>query len=314
LVILAAFLVLVPAGCAKNKQLQADNGVLLTPPDTISMYSLADRLGMIISDRSDTLVALRDDRNSVVIFAGPDGRAFVNGKAIAAPTGGVVRADGMLFIPISYEPAIREQMLAPRVRPAAALRPAAPPIAPSAVLRGGLVLIDAGHGGQDPGALGARGLVEKTVVLDVARTVTERLAASGVDARMTREGDRFLELDERNAITNRLRPKLFVSIHADSARNRSADGFTVYVSRLASGASIVAADAIARRLQETGVPFRGRKEANYRVLVGSSSPAVLVEVGYLSNSREAAELADPVHRQQLGEAIAQGIVDYLQKE
>jgi N-acetylmuramoyl-L-alanine amidase len=82
---------------------------------------------------------------------------------------------------------------------------------------------------------------------------------------------------------------------------------------MASGSSIAAADAIARRLQETGVPFRGRKEANYRVLVGSSSPAVLVEVGYVSNAREASDLADPAHRQRLGEAIALGIEDYLQR-
>jgi len=306
------------AGCAKNQKIQADNGVLLTPPDTISMYALAERLGMIVSDRSDTLVAFRDDHNSVVIFTGTDGRAFVNGKAVPSPTGGVVLADGILFIPISYESAIREQLLGPRGRPsaaaaAAAARSAESPIALPGSLRGGLVLIDAGHGGQDPGALGAHGLVEKDVVLDIARTVSQRLAARGADVHMTRDTDRFLELDERNAITNRLRPKLFVSIHADASRNHSADGFTVYVSRMASGSSIAAADAIARRLQETGVPFRGRKEANYRVLVGSSSPAVLVEVGYVSNAREASDLADPAHRQRLGEAIALGIEDYLQR-
>ncbi len=146
----------------------------------------------------------------------------------------------------------------------------------------------------------------------MALIVAERLAQSGVDVRMTREDDRFIDLDERSAMANRLRPNLFVSLHADSARNRAATGFTVYVSRLASRPSEAAADAIARRLQAAGVPYRGRKEANYRVLVGTSCPAVLVEMGYLSNAREAAYLANPAYRQQLGEAVANGIVDYLQ--
>jgi N-acetylmuramoyl-L-alanine amidase len=302
------------AGCARTTPFEASESVLLTPSDTINMYSLASRLGMIVSDYSSTMVAMRDDRNSVVLFSGPEGRAYVNGQAVPAPTGGVVRADGMLFIPVSYEPAIRAQMRGPVARPAAAApfptpRPTAPPVAGRV---GGLVLIDPGHGGQDPGAISVRRDQEKTIVLDVALVVAERLARSGVDVRMTRQDDRFIELDDRTAMTNRLRPNLFVSLHADYARNRAATGFTVYVSRLTSRPSQAAADAIARRLQAAGVPYRGRKEANYRVLVGTSFPAVLVELGYLSNPREAAYLASPAYRQQLGQAVAEGIVDYLQ--
>lgn len=299
------------AGCAGAKPVRTDYDTILTPADTVSMYALAGRLGMIVTEHSATMVAMRDNRNSVVIFSGPLGQAYVNGKAVLAPTGGVVRADGMLFIPISYEPAIRALM-----RPA--LAPTPPPIprpapAPPPILRGGLVVIDPGHGGKDPGARSVRGDLEKTIVLDIAAAVTERLSQSGVDVRMTREGDRFVELDDRAALANRIRPDLFVSIHADSARNRAASGFTVYVPRLASRASVSAADAIGRHLQAEGVPSRGRKEANYRVLVGTTCPAVLVEVGYLSNAREAGDLADPAYRRQLAEAIANGITDYLQK-
>jgi N-acetylmuramoyl-L-alanine amidase len=278
------------------------------------MYSLADRLGMIVTDYSSTMVAMRDDRNSVVLFAGPEGRAYVNGRPVPAPVGGVIRADGMLFIPISYESAIREQMRGPVVRPTAAApfptpRPTALPVAARV---GGVVLIDPGHGGQDPGAISVRRDREKTIVLDVARVVAERLAQSGVDVRMTRQDDRFIALDDRAALANRLRPNLFVSIHADFARNRAATGFTLYVSPLASRTSKAAADALARHLQAAGVPYRGRKEADFRVLVNTTCPAVLVELGYLSNPREAAYLASPAYRQQLGQAIANGIVDYLQ--
>ncbi len=113
-------------GCATPKPFEPSDSVLLTPADTISMYSLAGRLGMIVTDSSPTMVAMRDDRNSVVIFSGPEGKAYVNGRAVPAPVGGVVRADSMLFVPISYEPAIREQMRGPVVRPAVAVPVPAP--------------------------------------------------------------------------------------------------------------------------------------------------------------------------------------------
>jgi N-acetylmuramoyl-L-alanine amidase len=176
-----------------------------------------------------------------------------------------------------------------------------------------VVVIDAGHGGKDPGATSIHGDKEKGIVLDVARRVAENLIGHGVDAQLTRSDDHFIELEERSALANRLRAELFVSIHADSARNRSAQGFTVYVARQSSRPSQDAADAIARRLQAAGAAPRGRREANYRVLVGTTCPAVLVELGYLSNAQEAAMLARPAYRRQLADAIAEAITDYLQR-
>jgi N-acetylmuramoyl-L-alanine amidase len=285
------------------------DALLLTPPDTLSAYKLAGRLDMSVTSQSATMVSLFDGRNSVVIFAGTEGRLYVNGQRLAAPEGSVAPAHGMLFIPVDYEPAIRAEL---RPAPRRVIPAPDPHLAAPAGLAGRVVVIDPGHGGKDPGAISVHGDKEKELVLDVGRRTAEELAARGLDARMTRSDDRFIELEERSALANRLRADLFVSIHADAARNRAAQGFTVYVSRQPTSASQAAADAIARRLQAVVGASRGRKEANYRVLVGTSGPAVLVELGYLSNAEEATRLASPAYRRQLAIALANALVDCLQ--
>jgi N-acetylmuramoyl-L-alanine amidase len=92
-----------------------------------------------------------------------------------------------------------------------------------------LVVIDAGHGGHDPGAIGPTGLREKDVTLQVALAIRDQLLASGrVRVALTREDDRFLILQERFGIARRLGADLFISIHCDSAGNPTASGATVY--------------------------------------------------------------------------------------
>ena len=154
-------------------------------------------------------------------------------------------------------------------------------------------------------------MYEKDVVLPISLAVRNALVARGVKVVMTRADDRFIELDNRARIANRARPDLFVSIHADSAPSRSARGYTLYAARAASKKSIFLAKRIDRSLAATGVSSRGLRRADYRVLVKTNCPAVLVEVGYLSNSAEARRLATDRHRQAIAEAIAAGVIHSL---
>lgn len=106
------------------------------------------------------------------------------------------------------------------------------------------VVIDAGHGGDDEGARGPGGLVEKKLVLDVALRLQKRLEAAGIDVVLTRETDSFVPLERRTAIANDARADLFLSVHANAARARSARGFeTFYL-------SLEASDETARQLAE----------------------------------------------------------------
>jgi N-acetylmuramoyl-L-alanine amidase len=106
------------------------------------------------------------------------------------------------------------------------------------------VVIDAGHGGEDEGAKGPRGALEKDVVLDVARRLATRLRSHGLRVVMTREADLFVPLEQRTAVANDARGDLFVSIHANAARDREAHGVETYF------LSIDATDADAARVAE----------------------------------------------------------------
>lgn len=188
----------------------------------------------------------------------------------------------------------------------------APPVVPSDQgLRGTTVVVDAGHGGKDPGALGRGSVPEKVIVLDIAQQVAGLLGERGANVVMTRTSDRFIELDSRAAMAERARADLFVSIHADSAKRLSASGITIYVSRNATAASHQAAQHVAAALKRAGFELRGVQTAGYRVLVGHSRPALLVECGFVSNRTEAQRLSTPSYRTRIAEAIAEGISAHL---
>jgi len=106
------------------------------------------------------------------------------------------------------------------------------------------VVLDAGHGGDDRGARGARGLLEKDLVLDVSKRLAERLSELGLRVVLTRADDRFVGLEERTSIANDARGDLFLSIHANAASARRARGTETFF------ASLDASDESARELAE----------------------------------------------------------------
>jgi len=129
--------------------------------------------------------------------------------------------------------------------------PAPPPVSTAPGKHRVRVMIDPGHGGKDPGAIGPTGLKEKDVVLAIARKVREKLSLSGdFDVRMTRDEDVFIPLEERTAMANKARADIFVSLHINASRNRKAEGFSTYV--LSRGASNREDLELAAR--ENGVP------------------------------------------------------------
>ncbi|MDY6913406.1 MAG: N-acetylmuramoyl-L-alanine amidase [Planctomycetota bacterium] len=294
------------AGCNNAGSLQLKPDELISAPlGAISIFQLAGRLGLEVADSDQTAATLRDTANVVVVYGDPDGQAYVNGQPVGS-LGGIAQVGGVLFVPERLEADIRLALRVPQPRPA---RPPAPakPLAWH-------VALDPGHGGRDSGAISVGGYYEKTVNLAVCRMVRRELLSRGVEVTMTRMDDTFVELNERAAIANIAEVDLFVSIHADSARNRTARGFTVYVARSASRPSLAAAECVRGRLGTIGAPDRGVRQANFRVLVRTSCPAVLVEMGYLSNIREAARLARSGYQNRLAQAIADGVCDFLQEQ
>lgn len=136
-----------------------------------------------------------------------------------------------------------------------------------------LVVIDAGHGGHDPGASGGDGMKEKALTLALAKAVRSALLDGGrVRVAMTRADDRFLALEERSGIARRLGADLFISVHADASENEAASGATIYT--LSDRASDAVAEALARRENRAdlvnGVSLGGQSDTVSSILVDLS--------------------------------------------
>ncbi|MCP4712747.1 MAG: N-acetylmuramoyl-L-alanine amidase [Planctomycetes bacterium] len=180
-------------------------------------------------------------------------------------------------------------------------------------LSGATIVVDAGHGGRDPGApgLGGGNLPEKQIVLMIALQLASELSGAGANVIMTRRGDSYVSLDQRVEISNRNRADLFVSVHADAAGNRGASGATIFIARQASSRALGMALSIHRALKAAGVESRGVRREDFRVLKDSRCSAVLVESGFVTNSMEARKLNTASYRNRVARAIARGIADYL---
>jgi N-acetylmuramoyl-L-alanine amidase len=186
-------------------------------------------------------------------------------------------------------------------------------ISPS-IWAGGTVVIDAGHGGKDPGTRSRTGVLEKDVNLAIALAVAAELRRQGVNVVLTRDSDVFVSLDNRAEIANKCGATLFVSIHCDFDKNASTKGFSVLIPRSGPEKASAAGHAIAEDLQSGGAQCHSirRDHRGLRVLEKTHSPAVLIEVGFLSNPSEAAKLHHNAYRKTIGVSIAEGIAEYLQ--
>jgi len=271
----------------------------------ISINELAATLGMHISESNHTHVVLKNSANTVMIFTLNGGKLYVNTKPVGE-VGGIERKAGQIYVSSSLISRIRSAMRTYAPLPTPAPSPSRRPRRLS-----GTVVIDPGHGGKDPGARSILGFYEKGINLSVALDVARLLEQRGLRVKMTRTNDYFLELEERAAIANNLRADLFVSIHSDSFPKSSRRGYTIYIAKAASSSSRKAAKAIAHSMSGTGLNSFGIQTANYHVLTGTRGPAVLVEMGYLTNRREAVLLRSSSFQNRLAHAVADGICDYF---
>lgn len=217
------------------------------------------------------------------------------------------------------------------------------------------IVIDAGHGGHDKGAVGYGGVLEKDVNLAVSRRVGRMLEEQlGVNVVYTREDDRFITLRDRGKMANQAGAKLFVSIHSNAATNSTAHGTETYflgthkseaargvmerensvvqleanpdayanmdkqaliLQTLAQSAYLRSSEELAGHVEEAfqaslGRKSRGVKQAGFYVLWGASMPAILIELGFVTNPDEAALLSSTEGQDALAEAIFSAIRAY----
>ncbi len=175
-----------------------------------------------------------------------------------------------------------------------------------------VVIIDPGHGGQDPGTIGIGGLMEKDIVLPISLDVAEILNKQGIEVRMTRDTDNFISLQGRTDFANNINADLFVSIHANAINLSRPDvnGLETYYYKSGRRLAEVIHWSI---LNDVEIDNRGIRRARFYVLRHSTMPAVLVEVGFVTGAKDAPNLKSPSHRRQMAEAIARGIIQYIKQ-
>ncbi len=185
------------------------------------------------------------------------------------------------------------------------------------------VVVDPGHGGSDPGAIGVNGLYEKNVNLDISLKLKEELIKKGYEVAMTRESDRYVSLKDRVRFTNEAKADLFVSVHANSHPSSSAKGTLVLyyddaypqkaypaseaMKKLTPQSKQLAKSVLSALVKEIGTENKGIvPNAAYVIRMGSV-PSILVETAFLSNRSDAALLADEKARRLIARGIANGI-------
>lgn len=176
------------------------------------------------------------------------------------------------------------------------------------------ILIDPGHGGNDAGAKGSNGSLEKDISLEIAKRVAGNLSQyEDLEVILTRTEDTYISLDERTKMANSQRVDMVVSIHQNSeSRGRSASGTETYY----QANNIDGSEKLAKSIQDTICLYldtknRGIYPSNLEILRDTDMISVLVEAGFISNNEEEKNLNDEGYQNQMAQGIAQGILRYI---
>ena len=278
---------------------------------TIPNAKLANEVKGLTFDANSPIIKLRlqpQPPNTVVILIQP----------ASGVTLGVLNQAGDKFLALKLQQyrQIRPPMNLPPLLPPKQqlpdLKPRQPQITPRRDLRKGkiVVIIDPGHGGKDSGAIGIGGVLEKDVILPISKRITEVLERNGIQVIMTRDSDYFVTLPGRVTMAEQANADVFVSIHANSAgANRpEVSGLETY--HYDSGLRL-AQIVHSKILQSLNVRDRKVRKARFYVLRKTSMPAILVETGFLTGRDDVAKLRTSAYQNQMADAIAQGILQYL---
>ena len=204
-----------------------------------------------------------------------------------------------------------------RARPPAAVVPGGPMPSveglPSVPVGRYKVVIDPGHGGPDPGAVGINGLRETDVVLDVSLQVAQILQAKGVQVLLTRTSEVDVDLPPRVALANNSRADLFLSIHANALSMSRPDVNGIETFYFQDGPSRRLAEAVQQQMLRVspGSPDRGARPGRFFVIRRTVMPAALAEMGFVTGQLDSPRLADPAFRRRMAVAIATGLLNYL---
>jgi len=171
-----------------------------------------------------------------------------------------------------------------------------------------LIILDAGHGGRDVGAIGASGKYEKDLVFDITSQLKTSLEGEGYTVILTRSDDSYISLEERVNIADHSNAFAFISMHANSTANSAIEGLEVY--KYYGSDPRLAQNVLESILSQTGQANRRVKEAGFYVIKNTLMPAILIETGFISNAQEEAFLWQSENQEAMVQGIVRGIMSY----
>ena len=175
-----------------------------------------------------------------------------------------------------------------------------------------LIVIDPGHGGFDPGAIGPTGLKEKDVNLEIARKVYDKMKEAGYEVFLTREKDKFISLSSRVEMAQEKNAGLFISIHINASKKSYTQGTETFVAKDCTNKDMKLAELVqARLIKKLKLENRGIRKDNFYVIRNTSMPSALVEVAFLSNPHEESLLSNELFREKAARAITEGLKKYM---
>ena len=184
---------------------------------------------------------------------------------------------------------------------------------PSTIKKMYTVVIDPGHGGADVGATRAN-IYEKDITLEVSKLLENYLKKQGVYTHMTRDRDKTVELNERSDFSNSISPDVFISVHVNSSVKEDIIGVETHwyhPQSLDFAKKVHAKIASSRNLSKWETKDRGLFQSKFYVINHTNAPAILVEIGFISNPNERRELVKEKRQEEVAKAIADGIMEYL---
>lgn len=341
-------IVLLLSGCASTRHTQRElpcSVVRIADASYFALPQACEKEGIRwdYDALSKIIVLKKDDKTFRLLI--DSNRMILNGRIylLSAP---VVLKDSIVYVSTDFFDFLKNPK-EPGFQPAAFSEPVF-------LRQVNSVILDAGHGGKDPGAIGRFGLREKDVVLDVVKRLSRILEESGIKVYKTRYDDVFIPLSERSRIANEHEADLFISIHANANKSRWVEGFEVYYltegvdddaralaasenaplgqyEGMDSEVSYVKAilwdmiytenrkesielaryicDAVSQDLK---LSMNGVRGAPFAVLKGAVMPAVLVEIGYISNKGGEKKLRNSAYREKMAQSLARGILNFRQ--
>ncbi|NOZ60502.1 MAG: N-acetylmuramoyl-L-alanine amidase [Calditrichaeota bacterium] len=172
-----------------------------------------------------------------------------------------------------------------------------------------MVIIDAGHGGSDPGAVGFNGIKEKDVVLEVARQCEKILAKEKINVILTRSEDKFVRLNDRILFINRKNPNLVISLHSNSSRAAETKGIDTFLNSYKNAAVMdsIFSKEFNRTARQTN---RMGGKANFSILKLVKAPVVYLGLGYMSNEQDCSRLSDATFQKKLAATIAESVLKF----